>query len=124
MDKKRFLQFRISESLVEGDDFDLIAMGRSEGPGCYCYANNVHLAYIYIRGEFVEGAKILNRALAEARARNFLGTNILGSSYDLEIYVHRGAGAYICGEETALIESLEGKRGEPRTRPPYPPSAG
>src|ERR1017187_1663868 len=65
---------------------------------------------IYNRGEFAEGAKILNRALAEARAKNFLGKNILGAGYDLEIYVHRGAGAYICGEETGLIESLEGKR--------------
>src|SRR5204863_8008672 len=79
-----------------------------------CIANDVHLAYICIRGEFPEGARILNRALAEARAKNFLGKNILGSGYDLEIYVHRGAGAYICGEETGLIESLEGKRAYPR----------
>jgi NADH-quinone oxidoreductase subunit F len=86
------------------------------------YANDVHLAYIYIRGEFVEGAKILNRALKEARAKNFLGKNILGSGYDLEIHVHRGAGAYICGEETGLIESLEGKRPYPRIKPPYFPA--
>src|SRR5712671_5429511 len=65
-----------------------------EGMVLACYANDVHLAYIYIRGEFVEGAKILDRALAEARAKNFLGKNILGAGYDLEIHVHRGAGAY------------------------------
>ncbi|HOX55535.1 MAG TPA: NADH-quinone oxidoreductase subunit NuoF [Candidatus Paceibacterota bacterium] len=86
------------------------------------YANDVHLAYIYIRGEFAEGAQILNRALKEARAKNFLGKNILGSGYDLEVYVHRGAGAYICGEETGLIESLEGKRAYPRIKPPYFPA--
>ncbi len=93
-----------------------------EGMIISCYANDVKLAYIYIRGEFVEGAQILNRALAEARSRNFLGKNILGSSYDLEIHVHRGAGAYICGEETGLIESLEGKRPYPRIKPPYFPA--
>jgi NADH-quinone oxidoreductase subunit F len=86
------------------------------------YANDVHLAYIYIRGEFAEGAVLLNRALKEARAKNFLGRNILGSGYDLEIHVHRGAGAYICGEETGLIESLEGKRAYPRIKPPYFPA--
>lgn len=93
-----------------------------EGMIISCYANDVHLAYIYIRGEFVEGAKILNRALKEARAKNCLGKNILGSGYDLEIHVHRGAGAYICGEETGLIESLEGKRAYPRIKPPYFPA--
>jgi NADH-quinone oxidoreductase subunit F len=93
-----------------------------EGMIIACYANDVHLAYIYIRGEFVEGAKILNRALKEARAKNFLGQNILGSGYNLDIWVHRGAGAYICGEETGLIESLEGKRAYPRIKPPYFPA--
>lgn len=93
-----------------------------EGMIISCFANDVHLAYIYIRGEFPEGARLLNRALAEARAKNFLGKNILGSGYDLEIYVHRGAGAYICGEETGLIESLEGKRAYPRIKPPYFPA--
>ena len=93
-----------------------------EGMIISCYANDVHLAYIYIRGEFPEGARILNRALKEARSRNFLGKNILGSGYDLEIHVHRGAGAYICGEETGLIESLEGKRAYPRIKPPYFPA--
>jgi NADH-quinone oxidoreductase subunit F len=93
-----------------------------EGMIISCFANDVRLAYIYIRGEFPEGARILNRALAEARAKNFLGKSILGSGYDLEIYVHRGAGAYICGEETGLIESLEGKRAYPRIKPPYFPA--
>ncbi|MBU6402615.1 MAG: NADH-quinone oxidoreductase subunit NuoF, partial [Verrucomicrobia bacterium] len=93
-----------------------------EGMILSCYANDVHLAYIYIRGEFPEGARILNRAIAEAKAKNFLGKKILGSTYDLEIYVHRGAGAYICGEETGLIESLEGKRAYPRIKPPYFPA--
>ncbi len=93
-----------------------------EGMIISCYANDVHLAYIYIRGEFPEGTRILNRALQEARQKNFLGRNILGSGYDLEIHVHRGAGAYICGEETGLIESLEGKRAYPRIKPPYFPA--
>jgi NADH-quinone oxidoreductase subunit F len=93
-----------------------------EGMILSCLANDVKLAYIYIRGEMPQGAKLLNKALAEARAKNFLGKNILGSGYDLEIYVHRGAGAYICGEETGLIESLEGKRPYPRIKPPYFPA--
>jgi NADH-quinone oxidoreductase subunit F len=93
-----------------------------EGMILACYANHVHLAYLYIRGEFVEGARILNRALAEARRQGLLGKSILGSGYDLEIHVHRGAGAYICGEETGLIESLEGKRAYPRIKPPYFPA--
>jgi NADH-quinone oxidoreductase subunit F len=93
-----------------------------EGMIIACYANNVHLAYIYIRGEFVLGAKILEQAIAEAKAKNFLGKGIGGTGYDLEIYIHRGAGAYICGEETGLIESLEGKRAYPRIKPPYFPA--
>ena len=93
-----------------------------EGMIISCYANDVHLAYIYIRGEFPEGARILNRALKEARDKGFVGKNILGSGYNLEIHVHRGAGAYICGEETGLIESLEGKRPYPRIKPPYFPA--
>jgi len=93
-----------------------------EGMIISCFAVNAHLAYIYIRGEFPEGAKILERALAEAREHGFLGKNILGSGFDLEIYVFRGAGAYICGEETGLIESMEGKRPYPRIKPPYFPA--
>ncbi len=93
-----------------------------EGMIISAYANDVNLAYIYIRGEFVEGAKILDQALAEARENNLLGKNILGSGFDLDIHVHRGAGAYICGEETGLIESLEGKRAYLRIKPPYFPA--
>ncbi len=94
-----------------------------EGMILSSWANGVHLAYIYIRGEFAEGARILERALEEARREGFLGSDILGSGYGLEIHVHRGAGAYICGEETGLIESLEGKRAYPRIKPPYFPAA-
>jgi len=94
-----------------------------EGMAIACYAVGAKLAYIYIREEFPEGAKILEKAIAEAHAKGFLGKNILGSSFDCEIYVHRGAGAYICGEETGLIESLEGKRPYPRIKPPYFPAA-
>ncbi|MBV9490693.1 MAG: NADH-quinone oxidoreductase subunit NuoF [Verrucomicrobia bacterium] len=93
-----------------------------EGMIISCFAVNARLAYIYIRGEFPLGAKILQRALDEARAHGFLGKNLLGSGFDLEIYIHRGAGAYICGEETGLIESLEGKRPYPRIKPPYFPA--
>src|SRR5438270_779759 len=93
-----------------------------EGIMISSFANNVKQAYIYIRGEFPEGARILERAIAEARAANFVGPNILGTNYGCEIYVHRGAGAYICGEETGLIESLEGKRPYPRIKPPYFPA--
>jgi NADH-quinone oxidoreductase subunit F len=93
-----------------------------EGILISCYALNAGTAYIYIRGEFPEGAKILEHAIEEARTHNFLGKNILGSGFDAEVYIHRGAGAYICGEETGLIESLEGKRGYPRIKPPYFPA--
>jgi len=93
-----------------------------EGMILSCWANDVKLAYIYIRGEMPVAAKLLNQALKEARAAGFLGKNILGTGYDLEIHVHRGAGAYICGEETGLIESLEGKRAYPRIKPPYFPA--
>jgi NADH-quinone oxidoreductase subunit F len=93
-----------------------------EGMILSCFANGVKLAYLYIRCEFTEGWKILENAIEEAKAAGFLGKNILKSGYDLEIYVHRGAGAYICGEETGLIESLEGKRAYPRIKPPYFPA--
>ncbi len=94
-----------------------------EGMIISCYAVNARLAYIYIRGEFPEAAKILDRALVEAREKGFLGNNILNTGFDLDIFIHRGAGAYICGEETGLIESLEGKRAYPRIKPPYFPAA-
>jgi NADH-quinone oxidoreductase subunit F len=93
-----------------------------EGILISCYALGAKTAYIYIRGEFPEGTAILERAIEEARAKNFLGKNILGRGFDVEIYIHRGAGAYICGEETGLIESLEGKRAYPRIKPPYFPA--
>ncbi|MFZ4456156.1 MAG: NADH-quinone oxidoreductase subunit NuoF [Bacteroidales bacterium] len=95
-----------------------------EGMICASYAMNVHTAYIYVRGEFKEIIGILNIALKEAYAAGFLGKNIQKTGYDLDIYVHSGAGAYICGEETALIESLEGKRGNPRIKPPFPAVKG
>ncbi|MFM1748387.1 MAG: hypothetical protein RLZZ188_2053, partial [Verrucomicrobiota bacterium] len=93
-----------------------------EGIMITCWANNVRQAYIYIRGEFPHGARILEEAIAEARAAKFVGPDVLGSGYGCEIFVHRGAGAYICGEETGLIESLEGKRPYPRIKPPYFPA--
>lgn len=88
------------------------------------YAIECHTAYIYARGEFATAARTLDYAIAQAYASGFLGKDILGSGFDLDIYVHRGAGAYICGEETALMESLEGKIGQPRLKPPFPAVAG
>jgi NADH-quinone oxidoreductase subunit F len=82
------------------------------------------MSYIYIRGEFHYGATVLDKALDEARAKGYLGKNILGSGFDFDITVHRGAGAYICGEETGLIESVEGHRGQPRVKPPFPAVVG
>ena len=95
-----------------------------EGMIIACYAIGAANAYIYIRGEFEFGAKRLEAAIEEARGRGFLGKNILGSAFSLDMYVHRGSGAYICGEETALIESIEGYRGQPRKKPPFPALAG
>jgi NADH-quinone oxidoreductase subunit F len=80
--------------------------------------------YIYIRGEFVREAQILQAAIAEAYAAGLIGKNACGSGYDFELYLHRGAGAYICGEETGLLESLEGKKGQPRLKPPFPAAVG
>jgi NADH-quinone oxidoreductase subunit F len=105
--------------LIERDPHQML-----EGILIACYAIGSETGYIYIRGEFVLGAKILERALAEARAAGYLGRNILGSGVNIEVWVHRGAGAYICGEETALLESLEGKRGLPRVKPPFPATHG
>jgi NADH-quinone oxidoreductase subunit F len=95
-----------------------------EGIAISAYAIECNTAYIYIRGEFAHGARILERAIDAAYQKGLLGKNILDSGYDLDIYVHRGAGAYICGEETALMESLEGKIGQPRLKPPFPAVAG
>jgi NADH-quinone oxidoreductase subunit F len=88
------------------------------------YALGSKVTYIYIRGEYTWIIDILDQAITEAKNNGWLGKNILGSGFDCEIYVHRGAGAYICGEETALIESLEGKRGNPRIKPPFPAIKG
>jgi len=88
------------------------------------YCVGIHSAYIYIRGEYEAIALRLEGAIAEAYEKGFLGKNILKSGFDLDVVVHRGAGAYICGEETALLESLEGKRGNPRLKPPFPASVG
>ena len=104
--------------IVHQDPHQLI-----EGMVISCFAVNAKVAYIYIREEFPEAAVILENAIEEARAKNFVGKNVLGSGFDVEIYVHRGAAAYICGEETGLIESLEGKRAYPRIKPPYFPAA-
>ncbi len=95
-----------------------------EGIVLACYAIGAETAYIYIRGEMVLGSKILEHAIAEARAAGYIGKNILGTGTHTDVWVHRGAGAYICGEETALLESLEGKRGLPRIKPPFPATHG
>ena len=109
--KDRYLMEYIPHLLIEG----LIVSS---------YALGSNVTYIYIRGEYAWIIDILETSIAEAKANGFLGKNILGTGFDLEIYVHRGAGAYICGEETALLESLEGKRGNPRIKPPFPAVRG
>jgi NADH-quinone oxidoreductase subunit F len=105
--------------LLEGNPHQVI-----EGAAIAAYAIQAETVYIYCRGEFYQPAQILQRAIDEAYAAGYLGQNLLGSDYSLDMYVHLGAGAYICGEETALLESLEGKLGQPRLRPPFPASEG
>ncbi len=105
--------------LIELDPHALV-----EGIAIAAFAVSCHLAFIYLRGEFALGYERLTDAIRDAKAKGFLGANIQGSGFDLEIVVHRGAGAYICGEESALIESLEGERGMPRIKPPFPAVAG
>jgi len=95
-----------------------------EGTAIACRAIGAHTAYIYIRGEFGRALERLENALAEAYAEGILGESSLGSGYRIDMYVHRGAGAYICGEETGLLESLEGKKGQPRLKPPFPAVEG
>jgi len=95
-----------------------------EGCAIGCYAIGAKVAYIYIRGEFLHVQRVLEAEIAQAYARGFLGKNILGSGFDCDVYVHRGAGAYEAGEETALLESLEGKRAQPRNKPPFPAVVG
>lgn len=109
--KDRYLMTHIPHALIEGMIVSSYALGAK-------------VSYIYIRGEMMPQIRIVENAIAEAKAAGFLGKNILGTGYDLEIYVQPGGGAYICGEETALLESLEGKRGNPRIKPPFPAVAG
>ncbi|MDE3214107.1 MAG: NADH-quinone oxidoreductase subunit NuoF [Bacteroidota bacterium] len=109
--KDRYLMEFIPHLLVEGMLISSFALGSN-------------VSYIYIRGEYEWVAEILEEAIEEARAQGWVGKNIASSGFDCELYVHRGAGAYICGEETALLESLEGKRGLPRIKPPFPAVKG
>ncbi len=109
--KDRYLMEYIPHLLIEGMIVSSFALG-------------ANLSYIYIRGEYMWIFKTLERAIKEAYAAGWLGKNILGTGYDLDLHVHCGGGAYICGEETALIESLEGKRGNPRIKPPFPAVKG
>ncbi len=95
-----------------------------EGLAIASYAVKAHAAYVYLRGEFWQVAHFLDACIAEMEKAAYLGDNLFGTDYSLRIYTHLGAGAYICGEETALLESLEGNRGQPRLRPPFPPSYG
>jgi NADH-quinone oxidoreductase subunit F len=95
-----------------------------EGIVIASYAAGASRSFIYIRGEYVEPARALEQAIAEARAAGYIGEDILGSGHSLSLVLHRGAGAYICGEETALLDSLEGKRGNPRLKPPFPANQG
>jgi len=109
--KDRYLMTHIPHALIEGMIVSSYALG-------------AHTSYIYVRGEMMPQIRILEKAIAEAKNAGFLGKNILGTGYDLELYVQPGGGAYICGEETALLESLEGKRGNPRIKPPFPAVSG
>src|SRR6201992_4298864 len=105
--KDRYLMTYLPHLLIEGMIVSSFALG-------------ANVSYIYVRGEMMPQIRILERAIAEAKNDGFLGKNILGSGYDLKLYVQPGGGAYICGEETALLESLEGKRGNPRIKTPFP----
>ncbi|WFL77148.1 NADH-quinone oxidoreductase subunit NuoF [Altererythrobacter arenosus] len=95
-----------------------------EGALCAGFAMRARAAYIYIRGEYIREAETLQSAIDEAYDAGLIGKNASGSGYDFDVFMHRGAGAYICGEETAMIESLEGKKGQPRLKPPFPAGAG
>jgi len=95
-----------------------------EGTLIACYAMGIKTAYIYIRGEYYKWQLLLQKAIDDAYAKKFIGKNILGSKFSTDLYIHRGAGAYICGEETALLNSIEGKRGLPRVKPPFPANFG
>ena len=127
-DKPRYLCVNADESepgtfkdrlLIERDPHGVL-----EGTIISAFAIECHTAFLYIRGEFHHGARVFQKAIDEAYSKGYLGKNILGSGFDLDVSVYRGAGAYICGEETALLESLEGKRGLPRIKPPFPAIVG
>ncbi len=109
--KDRYLVEKCPHILIEGMIISAWALATQKG-------------YIYIRGEFYRQAEILEKAIDEAYAKGYLGKNILGTGFDFDLYVHRGAGAYICGEETGLISSLEGKKGQPKLKPPFPAIKG
>jgi NADH-quinone oxidoreductase subunit F len=109
--KDRLIMEQLPHLLIEGMLISARALKASTG-------------YIFLRGEYVDSARILNRAIDEARAAGLIGKNVLGSGFDFELYVHTGAGRYICGEETALINSLEGRRANPRSKPPFPAAVG
>jgi NADH-quinone oxidoreductase subunit F len=105
--------------LMESNPFQFL-----EGLAIASYAVGATAAYVYLRGEFWQVAAFLDEKIAEMEKAGYLGDNLFGTEYSLKIFTHLGAGAYICGEETALLESMEGKRGQPRVRPPFPPSFG
>ena len=127
-DRPNFLVINADESepgsckdreIIRHDPHKLI-----EGALIAGYAMRARAAYIYIRGEYIREAEVLFAAVAEAYDAGLIGKNACGSGYDFDVFVHRGAGAYICGEETAMLESLEGKKGQPRLKPPFPAGAG
>jgi NADH-quinone oxidoreductase subunit F len=127
-DKPRYICCNADES-EPGTFKDHVLMERNphlliEGCAISCYAIGAKVAYIYIRGEFYHVQEVLEAEIDQAYKAGYLGKNILGSGFDCDVYVHRGAGAYEAGEETALIESLEGKRAQPRLKPPFPAVAG
>ncbi|MCJ7435349.1 MAG: NADH-quinone oxidoreductase subunit NuoF [Anaerolineales bacterium] len=105
--------------IMESNPFQFL-----EGVALASYAVGATVAYVYLRGEFWQVAAILDEKIADMEEADYLGNNLFGSDYSLRIHTHLGAGAYICGEETAMLESIEGKRGQPRVRPPFPPSFG
>jgi NADH-quinone oxidoreductase subunit F len=127
-DRRKYLVCNADESepgtfkdrlLMEHDPHQLI-----EGCAICCWAVQAATCYVYIRGEYTKSANILEQALKEAYQEGVLGDSVLGSGFKLDVWVHRGAGAYICGEETGMLESLEGKRGQPRVKPPFPAVVG
>ncbi len=127
-DKAKYLAINADESepgsfkdrqILEFNPHQLV-----EGIVIASYAMGIKTAYIYIRGEYYKWYKILEKAVAEAYSRGYLGENIQGTNFSTDLYVHRGAGAYICGEESGLMESIEGKRGYPRVKPPFPAQNG